>query len=95
MDGLGAFRVESSPFCCLSFARARELAGTVERGRKASEKGGYGTEKCPPLVADLRDGEGGRERGRMRSSHVENDQPRSAEAQAPGLGHLGERMFSS
>ena len=60
-----------------------------------SEMVGYGTYKGPPSVAGLRDGEGARGRGGMRSSRVENDQPRSAEAQAPGLGHLGERMFSS
>lgn len=48
----------------------------------------------PPPVADLRDGEGARERGGMKSPRVENDQPCLAEAQAPGLGDLSECMFS-
>lgn len=56
---------------------------------------GDGMNKGLLPVADLRDGKGAREREGTRSMHVENDQPRSAEAQAPGLGHLGEHMFSS
>lgn len=95
MDELGGSRVASSSFRALLFARARTLARAVGRGRRASEKVKDGTEKGPLPVADLRDGEGARERGGTRSTHVENEQPRSAEAQAPVLGDLGEPMFSS
>lgn len=94
MDGLAASHIELWPVCHPSFARSMVVIGDVEGGRGRPGMVLWVLHKDPPPAADLHDGEGVRETGGTRSPRVENDQPRSAEAQAPGLGDLGEHMFS-